>query len=75
MSWLLDVRTPTNLTDTFISSQNTMRSVLEAEWDRLSRAGRLRIRPAFDRTEQDKDRTGQGRTGPVEDRTGCSPRL
>ena len=31
-SWLLDVRTLTNLTDTFILSQKTKRSDLEAEW-------------------------------------------
>ena len=61
--------------DTFILSQKTKRSVLEAEWDRPSRAGRLRIWPVFDRIEQDKERTGQGRTGQVEDRTGCFPRL
>ena len=31
--------------------------------DRPSQAGLLRIRPVFDRTEQDKDRAGQGRAG------------
>ena len=46
-------------------SQKTKGSVLKAEWDidRPSQAGRLRIQPVFDGTKQDKDRTGQGRTG------------
>ena len=65
--WLLDVRTPTNLTDSFFSSQNTKRSVLEAEWQ-AEPSGPGQIRPVFDRTEKDKDRTGQGRTGQDEDR-------
>ena len=43
--------------------------MLEVEWDRPSQAGRLRIPPVFDRTEQDQGRTGQGRTGQDEDRT------
>ena len=53
------VRTPTNLTDTFMSSQETKISVLEIKWDRPSQAGRLRIWQVFDRTEQDKDGTGK----------------
>ena len=68
----LSRRHPTN---TFISSQKTKIYVLGAEWDRPSRVGCLRIRPAFERTEQDKDRTGHGRTSQVEKRTGCFPRL
>ena len=67
-SWLLDIITPTNPTDTFIWPQKTKRFVLEAEWNRPSRAVRLQICPVFVRTEQGKDRTGQGRTG--QDRTG-----
>ena len=61
-SWLLDVRTTTNPTDTFILCQKTEIYVLEAEWAgraRLaSRNDRLRIQSVFDRIEQDKDRTG-----------------
>ena len=70
MSWLLDVRTPTNSTDTFISSQATKRSVLEAEWACRAELVLWRICPVFDRTEQDNDRTGQGREGQGSMRTG-----
>ena len=70
-SWLLDVRTKNNMMDTFILSQKTKRSVLEAKWDRPSRTGHLRIRPVFERTEQGTDRAGQDRTGPYEDRRAC----
>ena len=70
--WLLGVRTPTNPTETFISSKKTKRSVLEAV---PSQAGHLQIWTVFDRTERDKDRTGQGRTGQDDDRRGCFPQL
>ena len=51
-----------------------MGSVLKAEWDidRPSQAGRLRIQPVFDRTKQDKDRTGQGRADILVDHTRVS---
>ena len=57
-SWLLDARTPTNLTDTLILSQKTKRG---AEWDRSSRAGCLQIWPGQNRTKTGQGRAGQGR--------------
>ena len=69
-SWLLEVRTPTNLSDTFIFSQKTWRSVLEAEWVGRVKLFFLRIPQMFDRTEQYKDRTGQD-----DDRRCCFPRF
>ena len=70
---LLDFRVSTNLTDTFIFSQKTYSSVLPKPGARPRRAGCLTARRMFDRTEQDKDMTGQGRTWQNEDRTGCCP--
>ena len=48
-SWLLDLRTPTNPMDTFTSSLNTKRSMLEADCDMPSQAGCLRIWPVYNR--------------------------
>ena len=42
-SWLLDFRTPPNLTDTNISSQKRKRSVLEEEWDTQGQAFNILI--------------------------------
>ena len=72
---LLDIRISTNLTDTFISSQKTKNSVPPKPWDRPGGAGCFRVWRMFDRTEQDKEMTGQGRTVQDDDRRGCFPRL
>ena len=58
-SWLLDIRTATNPTDTFNSSQD----IGARNRDSPSRAGRFQTRLVFGRTEQDKDRAGQDRAG------------
>ena len=47
--------------------------MLAKPWDRPRRAGFLTVRRMFDRTEQDKDRTGQGRTVQDDDRRGFNP--
>ena len=62
-SWLFDIGTLTYPMATIILSQKTKKSVLETEWDRPSGDVCLRIWAVFDNTEQDKDRTRQGRTG------------
>ena len=70
---LLDVIISTNPTDTFILSQKTKSSVPPKPWDKPRRAGCLTVRRRFGRTEQDKDRTGQGNTVQDDDRRGCFP--
>ena len=55
----LTLETLANTIYTFILSQKTKRSVLEAEW--LSRAGRLQICQYL--TGQKRTKTGQGRAG------------
>ena len=75
MRRLLDVKISSNTTDTFILSQKTKSSVPPKPWDWPRKAGCLTVRWTFDRTEQDKDRTGQTRTVQDEDRRGCFPQL
>ena len=49
-------------------SQKIKSSVPPKLWDMPSRAGCMTVQQMFDRIEQNKDGTGQGRTVQVDDR-------